>query len=457
MTGQLAAKRLEPMPSIRLTGGTTRSGELNNRKKPIRLPNLRHDRLGTFEFISWWERDKVQNARVMVIGAGALGNEVLKNLALMGIGNLYIVDFDTIEAANLSRSILFRESDNGKAKSEVAARRIRELNPDVRVQYFQGDVTSQIGLGVFHRMDGVVGCLDNREARMAVNRFTHWLGKPWVDGAIQELLGLVRVFAPGHGACYECTLTEQARREMSMRYSCPLLARENILLGKVPTTPTISSIIGGMQAQEVLKLIHDMPVDFGQVTHFNGLNNQMHTTAYVEDPDCESHWIYSGIIQVPQATSARTTVREMLSVARRDLGPDAVLELNQEIVIAMTCPVDGTREEVFRPLTRVKYDDGICPICGNLRQLEMTHLITGEEPFLGRTLSEIGVPPLHIIRARNSAEYRFYELTGDEAETLHFNHFAELGRHADHGNGGQARIKIGSDRPRPGIKLHDER
>ena len=79
------------------------------------------DRFGTFEFISWWDREKVQNAKVMVIGAGALGNEVIKNLALMGIGNLFIVDFDKMEAAKLSRSVLFRESDNNRSKAEIAA------------------------------------------------------------------------------------------------------------------------------------------------------------------------------------------------------------------------------------------------------------------------------------------------------------------------------------------------
>src|SRR5258708_18021581 len=133
-------------------------------KPPLRLPNLKKDRLGTFDFISWWERDTVANAAVMVIGAGALGNEVLKNLALMGIGKLFIVDFDNIEAANLSRSILFREEDNGLPKAETAARRINQLNPDIKVQYFQGNVTTDLGLGVFRRMDGIVGCLDNREA-----------------------------------------------------------------------------------------------------------------------------------------------------------------------------------------------------------------------------------------------------------------------------------------------------
>ncbi len=158
--------------------------------KPIHIPNLKKDRLGTFEFISWWEREKVKNAKVMVIGAGALGNEVIKNLSLMGIGNLFIVDFDKVEAANLSRSILFREADNNRSKAEIAAARAKSINPDIHVQYLNGDVTTQLGLGIFRRMDVIIGCLDNREARLAVNRFCYWVNKPWVDGAIQELLGL---------------------------------------------------------------------------------------------------------------------------------------------------------------------------------------------------------------------------------------------------------------------------
>ncbi len=268
-------------------------------EKPLHIPNLRTDRLGTFDFISWWERKRVEEARVMVVGAGALGNEVIQNLALMGVGHLFIVDFDTIEAANLSRSPLFRESDAGRQKAEVAAARVKELNPAVQVQYLHGDVTTQLGLGVIRRMDVIIGCLDNREARLALNRFCYWMNKPWVDGAIQELLGLVRVFIPGQGACFECTLNEAARRDLAVRYSCPLLARQNILLGKVPTTPTIASIIGAMQSQEALKLLHGLPVEPGKVIHFNGMINEMHTTAYRARPDCESHWTYGEVTELP--------------------------------------------------------------------------------------------------------------------------------------------------------------
>jgi molybdopterin/thiamine biosynthesis adenylyltransferase len=390
--------------------------------KPLRIPNLRKDRLGTFNFISWWERDKVQAAKVMVVGAGALGNEVIKNLALMGVGHMFIVDFDKVETANLSRSILFREGDDNRSKAEIAAARAKSINPDIQVQYLNGDVTTQLGLGLIRRMDVVVGCLDNREARLALNRFCYWVNRPWVDGAIQELLGLVRVFVPGRGACYECTLTEHALRDLSIRYSCPLLARQNILLGKVPTTPTIASIIGAMQSQEALKLINGMPVQPGKVTHFNGMVNEMHTTAYSPRKDCESHWTYGEITELP-ARAERTTLADLLRIARADLGPDALLELDQELITDLVCPNGHTDGNVLRPLSEVTFEAAHCPTCGELRQPTLTHVISGEEPFLHRSLASVGVPPLHIVKAHNGIQYKFYELTGDLDDALHFNHF----------------------------------
>jgi len=410
-------------------------------EKPLRIPNLRTDRLGTFDFISWWERDKVQAARVLVVGAGALGNEVVKSLALMGVGHLFLIDFDTIEAANLSRSVFFREADTGKDKATVVAARAKALNPQIHVQHLQGDVTTRLGLGVVRRMDVVIGCLDNREARLALNRFCYWMGKPMVDGAIQELLGLVRVFVPGQGACFECTLTEQARREISLRYSCPLLARHNILQGKVPTTPTIASIIGSMQAQEALKLIHAMPVEAGKVTHFNGLTNAMHTTAYVAREDCESHWTYGEVIEL-DARAESLRGRDLLEIARRDLGPEAVIELDHELLLRLTCPRCQTVEEVIRPLSEVSFEAGHCPACGLLRETDLTHLLTGREGFLDRSLSSLGVPPLHILRAHNGREYRFYELTGDLAEALHFADFEGSSPGVDDPDSGP-RIRLG--------------
>jgi len=454
-------------PRIRITSEDSPEGPRRlpvTPEKPLIIPNLKTDRLGTFSLISWWEREKVVNAKVMVVGAGALGNEVIKNLTLMGVGNIFIVDFDTIEYANLSRSVLFRESDSGRKKAEVAAARAKEINPNVHVQYFHGDITTALGLGIFRRMDVIVGCLDNREARLAVNRFSYWINKPWVDGAIQEFLGLARVFVPGEGACFECTLTEIARRDLSIRYSCPLLARENILLGKVPTTPTIASIIAGIQSQEALKLIHNKPVEPGKVLHFNGMTNEVHTTAYTPVEDCESHWTYGDITELPLRADT-TTLDDILQIAHHDLGPDAVIELDQELILSLNCPQCGTHEEVLQPISDVGFNRAHCSVCGLLRETEMTHTIHGDENFLSRTLASIGIPPLHILRAYNTDEYRFYELNGDLNDALHFNHFERPSSEATIKLTGRIKLKddvVLKKRPKitlrePGIKITDSK
>jgi hypothetical protein len=81
----------------------------------------------------------------------------------------------------------------------------------------------------------------------------------------------------------------------------------------------------------------------------------------------------------------------------------------------------------MKPMSEVTFEAGHCPTCGILRDAQFTHIITGTENFLHRTLSSVGIPPLHILRVQNGMEYRFYELTGDLPEALHFRHFERNG------------------------------
>ena len=378
------------------------------------------DRYHTFGYISWWKQEVVRNATVLVIGAGALGNEVIKNLALMGVGNILIADFDTIEDSNLSRSVLFRATDRGRRKVDAAAEAVKTINPDVKVKAWHGDINFEMGLGVFRHVDAIVGCLDNREARLSINRFRWAVDRPWVDGAIQELMGIVRVFRPGEGACYECTLTDLDYQIINLRYSCPLLARQDILMGKVPTTPTSASIVAAFQTQEALKLLHDMEVQPGKALMINGLTNDIYLTEYPVKEFCMSHSRLEPIVELPDTTAAGTTLAGLLGVARERLGPETVLEFDSELVISMECGSCGNVEPIFKRMARLYEDAAVCPSCGAKREMRLTHRITGEEDFLERALVEVDVPPLGIIRARNGSERVYYELTGDKAAFLQF-------------------------------------
>jgi adenylyltransferase/sulfurtransferase len=380
------------------------------------------DRYHTFGYISWWQQEVVRNATILVVGAGALGNEVLKNLALMGIGNIIIADFDTIEDSNLSRSVLFRASDRGRRKVDAAAERVKELNPDVNVKTWHGNINFEMGLGVFRHVDAIIGCLDNREARLSINRFSWQINRPWVDGAIQELMGIVRVFWPGQGACYECTLTDLDYQIINLRYSCPLLARENILQGKVPTTPTSASIVAAFQTQEALKLIHNMEVQPGKAVMINGLTNDIYTTEYPVKEGCMSHARLEPIVELEGGTAVSTTLAELLTTAREKLADDAVLEFDGEIVTTMHCLDCGEQFPIFRKMARLYENESTCPNCGGRREMNMTHRIDGSEDFLDRTLAEMDVPPLGIIRARSASQKAsiYLELTGDKETFLQF-------------------------------------
>lgn len=243
-------------------------------------------RFSRFELIGWWDQQKLSNSNVVVIGAGAIGNELVKNLALLGIGNLFIADLDTIENSNLSRSVLYRAADCGRLKADVAAERARDIFPEMKTQSFNGNVVYDLGLGIYRWADVILGGLDNREARVAINQSTARAGKVWIDGAIERLEGFARVFNPATGPCYECTMSDVDWKMLEARRSCALLSRDEMEAGKVPTTPTTSSVIAGIQAQEAVKLIHGLETLEGKGFVFDGTWHQSYTTTYTRLPDC---------------------------------------------------------------------------------------------------------------------------------------------------------------------------
>ena len=228
---------------------------------PVRIgeEEVHEDRYSRFRLIPWWDQSKLQAARVLVIGAGALGNEILKNLVLLGFERIAIVDLDRIEESNLSRTILFRSDDVGSYKADVASRSVKALASNANVKAIVANVVQGCGLGLFAWSDVIIAGLDNREARLWINRCAWKMNRPWIDGAIEGINGVARVFVAGQAPCYECTLGEIDWKLLEQRMSCNLLLREANTEGKVATTPTISSVIAGIEVQEAVKLLHGMP------------------------------------------------------------------------------------------------------------------------------------------------------------------------------------------------------
>ncbi len=374
------------------------------------------DRFHRFGLIGWWDQKKLAAAKVLVIGAGALGNEIVKNLALLGVGQVLIADLDRIENSNLSRSVLYRVTDAGQYKATVAARAARDIYPDMRTQAFVGDVVNDLGLGVFRWADVVIGGLDNREARLSINRNCWRVNRPWIDGAIEQIDGVARVFVPD-GPCYECTMTQRDWDMIRHRRSCNLLSRSEMQTGKTPTTPTVSSIIAGVQTQEAVKLLHGLPVIGGRGWVFNGLGTDAYQTEYQRKPDCYSHDIADEIVSL-DASSDTMTGWQLLAEAESRLGEKVSIELAREVLHQLICPSCGMGQTVFAAPGSVKAGSENCPDCGSARRVVTFGRLNGDEDFLDLPLANIGVPKFDILFARAGGRLIGFELGGDAGAVL---------------------------------------
>lgn len=377
--------------------------------KPIQLAEGRFARL---EAIEWWDQALLSRAKVLVIGAGALGNEVVKNLALLGVGNIAIADMDSVELSNLSRSVLFRETDEGEFKSECAARAAEGIFGGIHATPIVGNILSDVGLGWFRWADAVIGALDNREARVFVNAACARLGRPWMDGGIEVLNGVARGFAPPRTACYECTMSKVDWDLLNKRRSCSLLARRALAQRGTPTTPTTASIIGAIQVQEVVKLLHGRGALLGRGFIFDGGEHSSYGITYPIDPDCPWHEPPAKIETLPRFSS-QTKLADIWREAAVQLGSVDALEFAREIVEHLVCSACGRQEDIFQPAEKILEDRLRCSGCGGDCAAAFLHSIAENSGHLAKTVREIGLPAWDIIWARRGTESIGMEISGD--------------------------------------------
>lgn len=370
--------------------------------------------------LSWFRQERVAAANIMVVGCGALGNEVLKNLVLFGVEHLVLVDFDRVEAGNLSRSVLYTRADAvaHRPKVEAAAERLRQINPDVHVETICGDITYDVGLGLLRRMDVVIGCVDSRWARYCINRLCMRAGVPWVDGGINGLEGTVRVFAPGRN-CYACNLGTEGLKELARRMPCSGIVRRNETAGRAPTTPVVASIIGAVQVQEALKLLHREQMDNGELTslcgrvfYYEGQHLTTRTATFAAyDDDCPVHECWEPVIASP--LTSRSTVAEVL-----DWAVGAFQEKSLQLCLTNDCFVDyvedrqtGRQAEVMcagrHVAERIAQDERLREKSDNDYYQHEFNVIDSQFPYPQLTLEQIGIPACDVLHLKTEHE-NFY-------------------------------------------------
>lgn len=383
---------------------------------------------GVFTLLSWFKKDKVKNARVLVAGAGALGNEVVKDLALFGVGHIYVVDFDTIEVSNLTRSVLFREEDafSHAYKAEIVAKRAMEINPQIKVVPIVGNLFSEVGFGLYRSVDVVIGCLDSRIARYLLNRLCMRAGKTWVDGSIENMTGVVRVFSPGK-SCYECSLSREEFNHIMLRTGCADVVRTQSSAGRIATTPVSASIIGAMQVQEAMKIIHHEDNEAepfttlqGKVLRYEGMMNAMNIYKYASwKKNCPAHERWEPVIE-DHDMKASLSVEKALSLLKKRLDSKTV-EINMRNNKFIEKIVSDQPEKEFEAMIPESKLEEFINSHEELKKLSYRTLlhkffhenIDQDFPFQHLSLQEIGIPPYDVIQVSTEKGLFFVELSGD--------------------------------------------
>lgn len=253
-------------------GDSLTSDQINRYKRHLLLPEVGIE-----------GQKKLLKARVLCIGAGGLGCPIALYLAAAGVGSIGLVDVDVVSPSNLQRQILFGVNDVGVDKVEAAARRLRDLNPDVNVIAHKCVVNSFNVLDLVSDYDYIIDGTDNFPTRYCVNDACVILGKPNIYGSIFRFEGMVSVFAPHlkhpdtgePGPCYRCLYPEPP--EPGSVPSCA----EGGVMGILP------GVIGTLQATEVVKLVTGIGKPaIGKLLTYNALDAEFRTFKLRRDPNC---------------------------------------------------------------------------------------------------------------------------------------------------------------------------
>ena len=255
----------------------------------VRIGQQDEDRLDRSRRLVWLDVEAIKMARIIVIGAGALGNEVVKDLVLSGARHIVVVDMDHVVRSNLNRCLFFREEDvvNANDKAGIVASRARELDREAEIEGIVGRV-EDLPSSNLDAADVILGCLDNVATRMFLNSEAYRRGSPYVDGGTSGSLGKVQVVIPP-GPCLQCATNSTHSKVLEKRFSCTgndVSYFEPKLAAEITTT----SVIAAIQVREALKILSGRKDHcIGGMLYYDGLNNRTEVLEVPLDDACPVH------------------------------------------------------------------------------------------------------------------------------------------------------------------------
>lgn len=238
--------------------------------------------------------EKIRTYTVAVVGVGGVGSVTAEMLTRCGIGKLLLFDYDKVELANMNR-LFFQPHQAGLSKVEAAEHTLRNINPDVQFEVHNYNITTMDNFQHFmdriskgglegEPVDLVLSCVDNFEARMAINTACNELGQIWMESGVSEnaVSGHIQLIKPGETACFACAPPLVVAANIDEK----TLKREGVCAASLPTT---MGVVAGILVQNVLKyLLH-----FGSVSYYLGYNAMQDffpTMSLKPNPTCNDRY-----------------------------------------------------------------------------------------------------------------------------------------------------------------------
>ncbi|KAK9190689.1 hypothetical protein WN943_019299 [Citrus x changshan-huyou] len=240
--------------------------------------------------------ERIREFSVAIVGVGGVGSVAAEMLTRCGIGRLLLYDYDKVELANMNR-LFFRPEQVGMTKTDAAVQTLADINPDVVLESFTLNITTVQGFETFMSslrnksfrpskegsgVDLVLSCVDNYEARMAVNQACNELNQTWMESGVSEdaVSGHIQLLIPGETACFACAPPLVVASGVDER----TLKREGVCAASLPTT---MGVVAGLLVQNTLKYL----LKFGQVSSYlgyNSLKDYFPTMAMKPNPQCSN-------------------------------------------------------------------------------------------------------------------------------------------------------------------------
>lgn len=368
----------------------------------------------------------------LVVGAGALGQNTAQNLALAGIGELRIVDKDSFEDHNRTRSPIYPLPEEkellGLSKARAVACKLRRIMTAPRpVMRYAHRWIQELGDGAFKDVSVVIACVDNPEARAYLSDKARLHCIPYIEGGFEgpEISLSCYPVAKGEKAqaapCWQCS-----HQDLLGAFSCKFYATLAEESGVVPAIQNAAATLAGLQSEAAVLALHGdtiMPFEF-VAFDLNVRTMQVRKIRLAADPQCEG--LHRSLDEEPLKlrTSADVTVENLLQEISDYFGKPSVIELFTPLIWTAPCTVCGRITSVqslnwlWMKTPRCEQCDGPYPLVGSDEYIKSAMVFNqlsfqSDPKVLRAACREAGLPPLSLIEARDEGGLsRFFELAG---------------------------------------------